>query len=108
MVQSGKKRIEAQGGANSVLSNDASITKAQAQSSGLGYVAQRFDQIDAAHTGRVSTSDVRQYDFDDTSISPKDLCASEATVPLDSSVAMVAAAGSTPRARESAGSPRLA
>ncbi|MDR3101412.1 MAG: 2-oxoglutarate dehydrogenase [Paraburkholderia sp.] len=56
-----QKRIEARLGANSVLSNGASITKDQAQSSGLGYIAQHFDQIDTAHTGRVSMSDVRQY-----------------------------------------------
>ncbi|CAM2164075.1 EF-hand domain-containing protein [Paraburkholderia sacchari] len=56
-----QKRIEARLGANSVLSNGASITKEQAQSNGLGYIAQHFDQIDAAHTGRVSMSDVRQY-----------------------------------------------
>ncbi|CAB3800944.1 hypothetical protein LMG28688_05280 [Paraburkholderia caffeinitolerans] len=56
-----QKRIEARLGANSVLSNGASITKAQAQSNGLGYIAQHFDQIDTAHTGRVSMNDVRQY-----------------------------------------------
>lgn len=61
LQQEAQQRIEAQMGANSVLSNGASITKAQAQSSGLGYIAQHFDQIDTAHTGRVSMSDVRQY-----------------------------------------------
>ena len=61
LQQEAQKRIETRLGANSVLSNGASITKEQAQSSGLGYIAQHFDQIDTAHTGRVSMSDVKQY-----------------------------------------------
>nr|WP_042267601.1 hypothetical protein [Paraburkholderia heleia] len=61
LQQQAQQRVEARLGANSTLSNGASITKAQAQSSGLGYIAQHFDQIDTAHTGRVSMSDVRQY-----------------------------------------------
>lgn len=56
-----QSRIEARLGANASLSNGASITKTQAQDSGLGYIAQYFDQIDTAHTGRVSMSDVRTY-----------------------------------------------
>jgi hypothetical protein len=61
LQQDAQQRIEARLGANSALSSGASITKAQAQSNGLGYIAQHFDQIDTAHTGRVSMSDVRQY-----------------------------------------------
>ena len=61
LQQQAQQRVEARLGSNSALSNGASITKAQAQSSGLGYIAQHFDQIDTAHTGRVSMSDVRQY-----------------------------------------------
>ncbi|MEM5403815.1 2-oxoglutarate dehydrogenase [Paraburkholderia sp. BR10937] len=61
LQQQAQQRVEARLGATSALSNGASITKAQAQSSGLGYIAQHFDQIDTAHTGRVSMSDVRQY-----------------------------------------------
>jgi hypothetical protein len=61
LQQDAQQRIEARLGANTALSNGASITKAQAQSNGLGYIAQHFDQIDTAHTGRVSMSDVRQY-----------------------------------------------
>lgn len=61
LQQQAQQRVEARLGANSALSNGASITKAQAQSSGLGYIAQHFDQIDTAHTGRVSMSDVQQY-----------------------------------------------
>ncbi|QGZ59018.1 2-oxoglutarate dehydrogenase [Paraburkholderia acidiphila] len=61
LQQQAQQRVEARLGANSALSNGASITKAQAQSSGLGYIAQHFDQIDTAHTGRVSLGDVQQY-----------------------------------------------
>jgi hypothetical protein len=61
LQQQAQERIEARLGANTVLSNGASVTKAQAQSSGLGYIAQHFDQIDTAHKGSVSMSDVRQY-----------------------------------------------
>nr|WP_321936029.1 2-oxoglutarate dehydrogenase [Paraburkholderia sp. J8-2] len=61
LQQQAQQRVAARLGANSALSNGASITKAQAQSSGLGYIAQHFDQIDTAHTGRVSMSDVQQY-----------------------------------------------
>ena len=61
LQQQAQQRVEARLGANTALSNGASITKAQAQSSGLGYISQHFDQIDTAHTGRVSMSDVRQY-----------------------------------------------
>ena len=53
--------VEGRLGANSVLSNGSSITKAQAQSNGLGYIAKHFDEIDAAHSGRVTLNDVRQY-----------------------------------------------
>ena len=61
LQQQAQQRVEARLGANTTLSNGASVTKAQAQSSGLGYVARHFDEIDSAHTGRVSMSDVRQY-----------------------------------------------
>jgi hypothetical protein len=61
LQQQAQQRIEARLGGNSVLSNGATITKAQAQTNGLGFIAKHFDQIDSAHTGRVSMSDVRQY-----------------------------------------------
>ena len=61
LQQQAQQRIDARMGGNSVLSNGASITRAQAQSSGLGFIAQHFDQIDTAHSGRVSLSDVKQY-----------------------------------------------
>ncbi|RDU97422.1 2-oxoglutarate dehydrogenase [Trinickia dinghuensis] len=56
-----QKRLDARLGANTVLSNGAAITKAQAQSNGLGYIAKHFDEIDTAHSGRVTMSDVKQY-----------------------------------------------
>ena len=37
------------------------ITRAQAQAHGLGYIAQHFDAIDRAHSGRVSFDDVRGF-----------------------------------------------
>lgn len=61
LQQQAQQRLEARLGANSALSNGAAITKAQAQQNGLGYIARHFDEIDTAHTGRVSLSDVRQY-----------------------------------------------
>ena len=56
-----QQRLDARLGANTVLSNGAAITKAQAQANGLGYIAKHFDQIDTAHSGRVTMSDVKQY-----------------------------------------------
>jgi hypothetical protein len=55
------QRLEARLGANTALSNGAAVTKAQAQSQGLGFVAKHFDAIDASHKGSVTMSDVRQY-----------------------------------------------
>lgn len=61
LAQQAQQRLEAHLGANTVLSNGAAITKAQAQSNGLGYIAKHFDEIDTAHSGRVTMSDVKQY-----------------------------------------------
>lgn len=61
LQQQAQQRIDARMGGNSVLSNGASITKSQAQSSGLGFIAQHFDQIDTARSGRVSLNNVKQY-----------------------------------------------
>ncbi|KAA0074870.1 2-oxoglutarate dehydrogenase [Trinickia soli] len=61
LQQQAQQRLEARLGANTVLSNGAAITKAQAQTNGLGYIAKHFDEIDTAHSGRVTMSDVRQY-----------------------------------------------
>lgn len=61
LQQQAQQRVEDRLGANSVLSNGSTITKAQAQSNGLGYVARHFDEIDTAHSGRVTLNDVRQY-----------------------------------------------
>ncbi|PRY05130.1 hypothetical protein B0G73_11082 [Paraburkholderia sp. BL25I1N1] len=61
LQQQAQQRLEARLGANSALSNGASVTKAQAQTQGLGFVAKHFDQIDTSHKGSVTLSDVRQY-----------------------------------------------
>jgi len=61
LAQQAQQRIESRLGANTVLSNGAAITKAQAQTNGLGYIAKHFDEIDASHSGRVTMSDVKQY-----------------------------------------------
>lgn len=61
LQQQAQQRVESRLGANSVLSNGSAITKTQAQSNGLGYIAKHFDEIDSAHTGRVTLNDVRQY-----------------------------------------------
>jgi hypothetical protein len=61
LQQQAQQRLDARMGANSVLSNGASITKTQAQSSGLGFIAKHFDEIYSTHSGRVSLNDVRQY-----------------------------------------------
>lgn len=47
--------------ANKAFSNDAAITKAQAQASGLGYVALHFQEIDTAQSGKVTLKQVQQY-----------------------------------------------
>lgn len=61
LAQQAQQRIESRLGANTVLSNGAAITKAQARTNGLGYIAKHFDEIDASHSGRVTMSDVKQY-----------------------------------------------
>jgi hypothetical protein len=61
LQQQAQQRIDARMGGNSVLSNGASVTKAQAQTSGLGFIAKHFDEIDTQHSGRVSLNDVKQY-----------------------------------------------
>lgn len=61
LQQQAQQRVDARLGGNTVLSNGAAVTKAQAQSSGLGFVSKHFDEIDAKHTGRVTMSDVRQF-----------------------------------------------
>jgi hypothetical protein len=61
LQQQAQRRLDARLGANTVLSNGAAITQAQAQANGLGYIAKHFNEIDTAHSGRVTMSDVRQY-----------------------------------------------
>lgn len=61
LQQQAQRRVDARLGGNTVLSNGAALTKAQAQSDGLGFVAKHFDEIDTKHTGRVTMSDVKQF-----------------------------------------------
>lgn len=37
------------------------LTRAEAQAGGFGWIAQHFDAIDTRHAGRVSFDDVRRY-----------------------------------------------
>ena len=61
LQQEAQQRIVKRLSANAALSKGGSITKAQAQASGLGYVAKHFDQIDTAQSGQASISDVQRY-----------------------------------------------
>ncbi|AJY44120.1 hypothetical protein I6G56_03205 [Burkholderia humptydooensis] len=61
LQQQAQSRLAASLGASGALRNGAAVTKAQAQASGLGYVAQHFDEIDAAHTGKVTLKQVQQF-----------------------------------------------
>ncbi|MGH8778130.1 2-oxoglutarate dehydrogenase [Paraburkholderia sp.] len=61
LQQQAQQRLEARLNTNSALSNGAAVTKAQAQSNGLGYVSKHFDEIDTAHSGRVTMTDVQKY-----------------------------------------------
>ncbi|WP_211440795.1 EF-hand domain-containing protein [Collimonas humicola] len=42
-------------------SNSGSVTKAQAQQAGFGFVANNFEQIDVNHAGRVTFDNVKAY-----------------------------------------------
>ncbi|AOJ70189.1 MULTISPECIES: hypothetical protein [Burkholderia] len=61
LQQQAQSRLAASLGASGALGNGAALTKAQAQASGLGYVAQHFDEIDTAHTGKVTLKQVQQF-----------------------------------------------
>ena len=61
LQQEAQQRLVKRLSANATLSAGGAITKSQAQASGLGYVAKHFDQIDAAHSGRVTMDDVQRY-----------------------------------------------
>ena len=61
LQQEAQQRLTKRLSANTTLGAGGAITKAQAQASGLGYVAKHFDQIDAAHSGRVTMDDVQRY-----------------------------------------------
>lgn len=61
LQQEAQQRLANRLSANATLGAGGAITKAQAQASGLGYVAKHFDQIDAAHSGHVTINDVQRY-----------------------------------------------
>ncbi|WP_323119087.1 hypothetical protein [Burkholderia alba] len=61
LQQQAQSRLAASLGANSTLANGGAITKADAQASGLGFVAQHFDAIDTAHAGKVTLKQVQQF-----------------------------------------------
>jgi len=61
LQQQAQQRIEARLAGNTALANGGTVTKAQAQSNGLGFIAKHGYQIDSAHKGSVSMNDVRQY-----------------------------------------------
>ncbi|AIO67446.1 hypothetical protein [Burkholderia oklahomensis] len=61
LQQQAQSRLAASLGASGALGSGAAVTKAQAQASGLGYVAKHFDEIDAAHTGKVTLKQVQQF-----------------------------------------------
>ncbi|MGV7211139.1 EF-hand domain-containing protein [Oxalobacteraceae bacterium A2-2] len=43
------------------LDASGSLSKAEAQKAGLGFVAQHFEQIDTRHSGKVSFADLQAY-----------------------------------------------
>ncbi|KVE24592.1 hypothetical protein WS67_21105 [Burkholderia singularis] len=61
LQQQAQSRLAASLGANSTLANGGAISKADAQASGLGFVAQHFEEIDTAHTGKVTLKQVQQF-----------------------------------------------
>ena len=61
LAQQAQSRLASSLATNSALANGQSITKAQAQADGLPFIARNFEQIDTAHSGRVSMQQVRQY-----------------------------------------------
>lgn len=61
LVQEARARLATSLGENRAFSHDAQITQAQAQANGLGYVAQHFQEIDTAKSGKVSLKQVQQY-----------------------------------------------
>lgn len=43
------------------LDASGALTEAEARKAGLGYVARHFDQIDTAHSGKITFDDLRRY-----------------------------------------------
>nr|WP_241014676.1 hypothetical protein [Burkholderia sp. Ac-20379] len=61
LARQARSRLAASLATNAALSDGRSITAAQARANGLPFIARHFDQIDTAHSGRVSLQQVRQY-----------------------------------------------
>ncbi len=61
LSQQAQSRLASSLAGNRVLADGKSLTRAQAQASGLPFIADHFDQIDTAHSGRVTMQQVRQY-----------------------------------------------
>lgn len=61
LQQQAQQRLASSLGAEGALQNGAAVTKAQAKTDGLGYVAAHFDQIDTARSGTVTMKEVQQY-----------------------------------------------
>ncbi|MGM3277039.1 2-oxoglutarate dehydrogenase [Ralstonia sp. 24A2] len=61
LQQEANQRLTERLSTNSALGKGGAITKAQAQASGLGFVAKHFDQIDTTHSGQVTLKDVQRY-----------------------------------------------
>ncbi|MEK6349427.1 MAG: hypothetical protein V4764_18225 [Burkholderia sp.] len=61
LARQARSRLAASLATNAALSDGRTITAAQARANGLPFIARHFDQIDTAHSGRVSLQQVRQY-----------------------------------------------
>ncbi|GAB7535027.1 hypothetical protein BGC_12410 [Burkholderia sp. 3C] len=61
LARQARSRLAASLATNAALSDGRTITAAQARAHGLPFIARHFDQIDTAHSGRVSLQQVRQY-----------------------------------------------
>lgn len=61
LVQEARSRLATSLGENRAFSNEAQVTQAQATANGLGYVAQHFQEIDTARSGKVSLKQVQEY-----------------------------------------------
>lgn len=61
LKQQAQNRLAESLGTNRAFNNDAAITQAQAKANGMGFVAEHFQEIDAARSGKVTLKQVQQY-----------------------------------------------